>query len=156
MCTIQNLNRTHTSFATPNKRVLGVILITLLLCSNSGYAHTTEPKIDHQDTQLIPGETLALKILINHLMNLLDPASQAVHNTTSTLESDALHLISTYQSSQINPSLSSQDITDGLEHCEEAQIILNDPGSEIELSTTTAMNLEATIANIQGDLQYAN
>ncbi len=130
--------------------------MTLLLCSNSGYSHTTEPKIDHQDTQLIPGETIALKILINHLMNLLDPASQALHNTTSTLESDALLLISTYQTSQLSPYLSSADITEGLDDCEEAQLILDDPGSEIELSTTTAMNLKATIANIQGDLQYAD
>lgn len=130
--------------------------MALVLCSNSGYGHTTGTNTGHQDPQLIPGETLALKILINHLMNLLDPSSQATHNTTSSLEDDALLLISTFQTSQLSPTLSSAEIYEGIEDCEEAQIILNDPGSEFELSISTAMNLEATIASIQEELEYAN
>jgi len=149
----RNFTRTLDNFAIPTKRVLGAILVTLVICSNSGYAHTTGIKAGHQHSRLTPGESIALKILINHLMNLLEPTTQEIHNTMSTLENDAILLITTYQTSQISSSLSSAEITAGRDDCDEAQLILNNPDSEIELSTSTAMDLEATIASIREDLE---
>lgn len=113
----------------------------------------TKPPIVPPHCHQAVGESIVLKVLINHLLDLLDPnLPQAVMSATS-LEQNALQLITDYSSYRLYASLTPSDIQAGIINCNDALAILADPLADVELSSITRSNLEQTVLNLRGDLE---
>ena len=99
------------------------------------------------------GESIVLKVLINHLLDLLDPSMPQAWMIDGSLEHNALQLISEYSVNQLSADLSHSDVHNGMINCTEAMAILADPLSDLELSSITRNELEQTIIDLHRDLE---
>ncbi len=157
----QNYNRTSTHRATFSFGLGGVFLLTLMVnatpCNGQSVQDTAFAAGTEQSASSVKaGETLILKVLINHILDLFDVQALRSMVRNGTLEDDAAGLVSVYQSSALRSGLTDSQVAEGLGDCHEVQHILLDPNAEYELSNHMRNDLMRTVDYIIGDLEDAS
>tara|TARA_E500000318_G_scaffold14854_1_gene14574 strand:- start:150305 stop:150796 length:492 start_codon:yes stop_codon:yes gene_type:complete len=150
----QNYNRTSILRATSSLGLRGVFLLTLMMNATPCHGQSVQGMASVGTVKA--GETLILKVLINHILDLFDVQAAGSTMRNGTLEDDAAGLVSVYQSSALRSGLTDSQVTDGLGDCHEVQHILLDPNAEYELSDQMRNELMRTVDYIIGDLEDAS
>ncbi len=121
----------------------------------------SSPDLDgHSDQQLVTGEILVgenllLKLLINFLAGLLDEPANA-QNTAPvdvTLLASANSLISGYPFIGLDPNLASPQIADGVDNARSLVDLINNSSNTLRLDAVTQAELKATAEAMIEDLQ---
>lgn len=102
------------------------------------------------------GETLALKLLLHAIMDLLDVSQARSLSTSHSLDGDAISVRDSYQFSGVRTDLTGQEIQDGIDDCNESLgLINNDPAAELDITPSLLAELESTLIALKGDLKDA-
>ena len=137
-------------------RATGLILILLMMMTLARPAgagvsigNSAHP-IDLSAAQI--NESLVLKMLIQSMMDLINPGQTRAFELSQTLDSDAVVLKTSFAIIGLRTTLSSQEVLDGLEVTEDALNLLSDPEVELDITPSMIPELIQTISAIHEEL----